>query len=160
MALEIERKFLVKDDSWRPQAIAVKRISQIYLTASGTTVRVRIQDDEAFLAIKGKAENFSRLEFEYPIPMADAVAMFDSLALDCPVEKKRYIVPAGDDLFWEIDEYEKANAPLFTAEIELPSEDTAFVRPSWLGEEISADSRYTNRALSRKPYSCWSEAEK
>ncbi|MBO5668068.1 MAG: CYTH domain-containing protein [Lentisphaeria bacterium] len=160
MALEIERKFLVKDDSWRPQAVAVKAISQAYLTASGTTVRVRMQDGKAMLAIKGKAENFSRLEFEYPIPAADAEEMFAALVLDPPVEKKRYIVPAGNGLVWEIDEYEKANAPLFTAEIELPSEDTSFDRPAWLGEEISADSRYTNRALSRKPYSSWSETEK
>ena len=81
--------------------------------------------------------------------------MLDTLALDPPVEKTRYLVPAGDGLWWEVDEYHGANAPLFTAEIELPEEDTPFDIPEWLGEDISGDSRYTNRALSRKPYSLW-----
>ena len=160
MALEIERKFLVKSDSWRTQVISSSRISQGYLTAAGTTVRVRLRDAEAYLTIKGKAVGIARCEYEYPIPVADAVEMLETLALDPPVEKIRYIVPASDGLFWEIDEYSGANYPLFTAEIELPDAETAFEVPDWLGEDISADSRYTNRALSRKPYSQWSSEER
>ena len=160
MALEIERKFLLKNDSWRQEVISSAKIIQGYLTASGTTLRIRLRDHEAFFTIKGKASGITRCEFEYPIPTADAVEMLNTLALDPPVEKIRYIVPAGDDLVWEIDEYAGVNAPLFTAEIELPAENTPFTAPDWLGDEISGDSRYTNRALSRKPYSLWSVESK
>ena len=157
MALEIERKFLIKNDLWRQQAVSSSRIVQGYLTASGTTVRIRLRDDQAFLTIKGKANGIIRSEFEYPVPPEEAQEMLSLLALDPPVEKTRYLVPASGGLMWEIDEYYGPNAPLFTAEIELPDADTPFEIPPWLGEEISGDSRYTNRALSRKPYSLWGE---
>ena len=160
MALEIERKFLVKSDSWRSFAVSQSRIVQGYLSASGTTVRVRLKDDEAFLTIKGKAEGIIRSEYEYPISVEDAKEMLGNLLCDPPVEKIRYIIPAGNGLFWEVDEYEGANAPLFTAEIELPDENTPFAMPEWLGEDISCDRRYTNRALSRNPYSTWSSEDK
>ncbi|MBR2625646.1 MAG: CYTH domain-containing protein [Lentisphaeria bacterium] len=155
MAQEIEKKFTVSGNAWRKDVVSQSRIIQGYLTASGTAVRVRLKDDEAFLTIKGKAEGISRAEYEYPIDVADAKEMLATLALYPPVEKIRYLVPAGNGLTWEIDEYFGANAPLFTAEIELPQEDTPFEIPSWLGEDISFDSRYTNRALSRRPYGTW-----
>ena len=155
MALEIERKFLVKDDSWRKDVISSSRIIQGYLTASGTTVRIRLRDNEAFLTIKGKSSGITRSEFEYLIPTGEAEEMLKTLSLDPAVEKIRYLVPAENDLVWEIDEYYGSNAALFTAEIELPDENTPFALPGWLGEDISGDSRYTNRALSRKPYSSW-----
>ena len=160
MAQEIERKFLVSNDLWRNQISSSSHITQGYLTASGTTVRVRVRDDQAFLTIKGKAVGITRSEYEYSIPVTEAKEMLSTLALDPPVEKIRYIVPAENGLVWEVDEYLGGNAPLFTAEIELPSEDSTFDRPQWLGKEISDDSRYTNRALSRKPYSSWQDAEK
>lgn len=160
MALEIERKFLVKSDAWRSQAVSSSRIIQGYLTASGNTVRVRLRDDKAFLTIKGKASGIIRSEYEYNIPPNEAEEMLKTLALDPPVEKIRYIVPAENGLFWEVDEYLNANFPLFTAEIELPDTETSFVLPDWVGEDISCDNRYTNRALSRKPYSLWSDEEK
>ncbi|MBE6355763.1 MAG: CYTH domain-containing protein [Lentisphaerae bacterium] len=159
MALEIERKFLVLNDLWKKDVISSSRIIQGYLTAAATTVRVRLRDGAAFLTIKGKTSGVSRSEFEYPIPVADAEEMLNTLSLDPPVEKIRYIIPAGNDLVWEVDEYLGVNAPLFTAELELPAEDTHFEKPLWLGREISGDSRYSNRALSRRPYSLWSSDE-
>ncbi len=160
MAWEIERKFLVKSDSWRKDAADSRRIIQGYLSPSGTTVRVRISGEEAFITIKGKAEGITRCEYEYPIPVTEAKEMLDNLICAPPVEKIRYIIPAENGLVWEVDEYFGANAPLFTAEIELPDENTAFTVPEWLGEEISSDRRYTNRALSRNPYSTWSSEDK
>ena len=160
MALEIERKFLVKSDAWRSQTVSSSRIIQGYLTASGNTVRIRLRDNKAFLTIKGKASGIIRSEYEYNIPPNEAEEMLKTLALDPPVEKIRYIVPAENGLFWEVDEYLNANFPLFTAEIELPDTETSFALPNWVGEDISCDNRYTNRALSRKPYSLWSDEEK
>ena len=109
--------------------------------------------------IKGRPSGLVRSEYEYPIPAADAREMLSTLAVYPPVEKFRHLVPAGDGLMWEIDEYLGDNAPLFTAEIELPEPDAEFDIPEWLGEEISGDGRYTNRALSRFPYSLWQQED-
>ena len=155
MAIEIERKFLVKSDTWRHSVVSSTLMKQGYLGGGNSTVRVRMTDKTAFLTIKGKANGISRAEFEYEIPVSDAQAMLSDMTVGTSVEKIRYIVPAENDLFWEVDEYLNANYPLFTAEIELPSADTEFAIPEWLGEEVSDNKNYTNRSLSRAPYSTW-----
>ena len=155
MGKEIERKFLVTSDIWRDAAVSKSYLKQGYLAATGATVRVRLYDEEAFLTIKGRPEGLVRSEYEYPIPVDEACEMLSGLSVYPPVEKYRYIVPAGNGWFWEVDEYLGDNAPLFTAEIELPEPDTPFEIPAWLGEEVSGNSKYTNRSLSRFPYSLW-----
>ncbi len=155
MAIEIERKFLVKSDAWRKRVVSSTLMRQGYLGGTVSTVRVRQTDKTAFLTIKGRANGISRTEFEYEIPVADAETMLSDMTVGSIVEKIRYIVPAENGLFWEIDEYLNANAPLFTAEIELPDADTAFEIPEWLGEDVSANKNYTNRSLSKAPYSTW-----
>lgn len=157
MAKEIERKFLLVSDTWKNQVVSSSYIKQGYLAATGATVRVRLTENQAFLTIKGKPSGLVRSEFEYPIPPEDAVEMLSSLSAYPPVEKYRHIVPADNGLIWEIDEYLGDNAPLFTAEIELPEPDTEFDTPEWLGAEISGDGKYTNRSLSRFPFSLWQE---
>ena len=159
MGREIERKFLVASDAWRARVVGKHYLKQGYLAATGATVRVRLQEDRAFLTIKGRPSGLVRSEYDYPIPAADAREMLSTLAVYPPVEKFRHLVPAGDGLMWEIDEYLGDNAPLFTAEIELPEPDAEFDIPEWLGEEISGDGRYTNRALSRFPYSLWQQED-
>ena len=155
MAIEIERKFLVKSDAWRKGVVSSTLMRQGYLGGGASTVRVRQTDKAAFLTIKGKANGIARTEFEYEIPVADAQTMLSDMTVGSIVEKIRYIVPAENGLVWEIDEYLNANAPLFTAEIELPDADTAFEIPDWLGEDVSENKNYTNRSLSRAPYSTW-----
>ena len=157
MAKEIERKFLLQSESWRDAVTSSTYMKQGYLAATGATVRVRLLQNGAFLTIKGKASGLVRNEYEYPIPVADATEMLSAIAVYPPVEKFRHTVPAGDGLVWEIDEYLGDNAPLFTAEIELPSADVPFERPEWLGNEITGDYRYANSALSEKPFSTWSK---
>ena len=155
MAIEIERKFLVKSDAWRKGVVSRTLMRQGYLGGGASTVRVRQTDTAAFLTIKGKANGIARTEFEYEIPVADAQTMLSDMTVGSIVEKIRYIVPAENGLVWEIDEYLNANAPLFTAEIELPDADTAFEIPDWLGEDVSENKNYTNRSLSKAPYSSW-----
>ena len=152
MSLEIERKFLLANDSWRQEADDGTLLVQGYIAGSkgSPAVRVRISGTRAFLTIKGIADGIVRSEFEYPIPVEDARFMIDNFCGDRVVEKKRYLCGR-----WEIDEYFKANQGLFTAEIELKSEDEKFETPSWLGEEISDKPEYTNGALSRNPYRNW-----
>lgn len=157
MATEIERKFLVANETWRAAAVSATRLVQGYLTATpGLTVRVRIAADAAWLTIKGATLGISRAEFEYPIPRADAEAMLATLAQGPPVEKTRYQVPHGDHI-WEVDCFAGANAGLVLAELELASVDEAFARPDWLGEEVSGDPRYYNARLARQPFRDWTE---
>jgi adenylate cyclase len=153
MALEIERKFLLKNANWRSLAGKSTRIAQGYLNAEPErTVRVRVKGDSGFLTIKGKNDGISRLEFEYPIPVADAL---DLLKL-CPnvLDKTRHLVEIDGQTF-EIDEFHGLNSGLIVAEIELESETASYPQPDWLGEEVSGDARYYNSALSEKPFSSW-----
>ena len=156
MAFEIERKFLVKGDAWRGQSEPV-RIRQGYVpTKDGTTVRVRIVGDKAFLTLKDRAVGLVRHEFEYPIPVEDAETILDTMCGNL-VEKNRCRIPAKEaGLFWEGDEYFGTNAPLVTAEIELPDEKTVVELPDWIGLEVTNDHRYKNNNLAAHPFSEWS----
>ncbi len=153
MNIEIERKYLLKDSSWKENAVGV-RYKQAYLNEKGdNTVRVRIEGDKAKLTIKSKAHNISRMEFEYDIPMEDAEKLF-TIAKTNAVEKYRYKIPYAGNV-WEVDEFLGDNEGLVVAEIELKSEDQPFEKPSWIGEEVSADKRYTNANLAIKPFKTW-----
>jgi len=155
MAMEIERKFLVENDSWRTHVESEAHLVQGYLAAAGgVTVRVRIKDDEASLTVKGASSGISRQEYEYPIPIDDARAMLRDLAAYPPIEKTRYRVRCGAHL-WDLDLFAGANAGLALAEIELAAEDEAFALPHWAGAEVSDDPRYYNSSLSRHPYRNW-----
>ncbi len=157
--IEIERRFLLADDSWREAAGAPKLMSQGYLSVEKErTIRVRIVGSRAWLTLKGYLSDVSRSEFEYEIPLSDAQTMMQTM---CPfrLEKHRYEIVYQGHTF-EIDEYFGDNAPLIVAELELPDEAAEFPRPSWLGEEITAHGRYTNAYLSKHPYSSWPEAER
>lgn len=152
MAKEIERKFLVKE-SWQPQAEGIQ-IAQGYLsTVPERTVRVRIKGDKAFLTIKGRNHGISRAEFEYEIPLKEAQELL-ALAEQPVLNKVRYLEKHGD-FIWEIDVFAGENEGLVVAEIELPTEEMEFVKPDWLGEEVSGDVRYYNANLIKTPYNLW-----
>ncbi len=152
MAIEIERKFLVTDDSWRTASPTY--FAQGYLSRDkARTVRVRVADEKAFVTIKGETQGASRLEFEYAIPLADGRALL-ALCEQPLIEKYRHFIPA-DNLLWEVDEFLGANTGLVVAEIELPSEDAVFSVPAWLGQEVTDDARYYNASLVSSPYTAW-----
>lgn len=156
MGVEIERKFLLAGDGWRALADDGEHMRQGYLSAdTRSSVRVRVVGDNAFLGIKSAASALRRLEFEYPIPLADAYSLLDRVCLPTQVEKTRYRVPFGGHV-WEVDVFEGANAGLILAEIELEDENEQFERPAWLGEEVSEDPRYFNMNLAVNPYRQWS----
>ena len=155
MAIEIERKFLLRDDGWRAAADAGTRMRQGYLASDpAASVRVRLAGDRAWLNIKSASTPVRRLEYEYPIPLADAEQMLERLCAGHRVDKTRYQVRHAGHL-WEIDVFEGDNAGLVVAEIELGHEDEAFERPPWLGEEVSHDPRYYNMNLATHPFSRW-----
>ncbi|MBC3874245.1 CYTH domain-containing protein [Undibacterium flavidum] len=154
MAIEIERKFLVVADDWKQLALPVF-MRQGYLSSQpGRVVRVRIEDQSAVLTIKGKTTGISRGEWEYPIPLADAKELLDGLCEQPLIEKNRYRI-AIDDVIWEVDEFFGENAGLVVAEVELYDAEQAFVKPAWVGVEVSHDHRYANANLFKHPYSHW-----
>lgn len=154
MGKEIERKFLVKGDSWHGQAHG-KRYRQGYLsTVKERTVRIRTVGEEGFVTIKGITIGASRPEYEYGIPLKDANEMLDELCEKPIIEKTRYRIPQGN-LAWEIDEFEGDNRGLIVAEIELKDEDQTVDFPDWVGKEVTDDPRYFNANLVKKPYTTW-----
>lgn len=148
MALEIERKFLVKDPSFINEATSSRHIEQGYLsTDTNATVRVRIYDDKALITVKGKTDGIARSEWEYPIPLNDAREML-TLCHGIVIRKDRYIIPYNG-FIWEVDVFTGKYDGLCVAEIELPSPDTPFPLPPFIGQEVSGDPRYYNSMLSR-----------
>ena len=158
MGIEIERKFLVVDDSWRAQADSSKRMQQAYLSKGAErSIRVRISDNEAYLNIKSSRDGIRRLEYEYAIPVEEAVELIDQVALKPSIDKTRYYIRQGKHT-WEIDEFYGDNAGLVIAEIELDDESEHFDKPDWLGAEVSSDPRYYNMNLISHPFSQWEDS--
>jgi adenylate cyclase len=154
MAIEIERKFLLRDDTWRVPGEG-SHYRQGYLsTEPGRSVRVRTAAGKGYLTIKGKTENARRAEYEYVIPVADAVAMLDTLCKRPLIEKTRYRIEY-QGLVWEVDEFEGENAGLVLAEVELAAADQEVALPAWVGEEVTSDPRYYNASLIANPFSRW-----
>ncbi len=154
MGVEIERKFLLAGNGWRVLATPVLQ-RQGYLSSNPLrVVRVRVEGERAMITIKGPNAGATRAEWEYPIPLADANTLLDTLCEQPVIEKFRSRIPVGRHV-WEIDEFLGANAGLVVAEIELMSEDEAFVQPDWVGQEVTGEARYYNSSLVRLPFSQW-----
>lgn len=150
MTLEIEYKFRVKGTNWQEQVTASQALEQGYLAYAPHEVRVRVVDGAtAFLTVKGpkSADGSTREEHEQTIPVSAARALLDrSLAV---IKKVRYTIPSEEGT-WEVDVYSGALAGMVTAEIELPSADTPFIRPGWLGEDVTKDKAYGNGQLAQQ----------
>jgi len=154
MAKEIERKFLVKNSSWKSDLQGIL-CRQGYLAKNeDITVRVRIIGDHAYLTIKGNTHGISRDEFEYEISMDDAEIMLRTMSHKGIVEKIRYKVEA-EGLIWDVDEFLGDNKGLIMAEVELQSEGQQIVLPEWVGKEVTADIRFYNFYLAAHPFTKW-----
>lgn len=155
MAKEIERKFLVSLAKWnaleKPEG---KYLKQSYLsTDPSKTIRLRIIESEAWIGIKGKMKGITRSEYEYQIPIQDAIDMMDEFS-GKSIEKTRFVIPfAGNN--WEVDVFLGENAGLIVAEIELESENEVFSKPEWITNEVTTDSKYLNVMLQEQPYKSW-----
>ena len=153
MGIEIERKFLLKNDTWRGATVGIE-ICQGYAQLPGGIFRVRIYGDQAFLTVKGKLRGLSRSEFEYEIPVKDARSMLETVCEKPYIQKQRFLVEFGPNI-WEIDEFFGENTGLLLAEIELDSEEETFLLPNWAGKEVTDDFRYYNSNLVKNPYCHW-----
>ena len=156
MAQEIERKFLVLDDSFKHEAFSKSHIQQGYLCSErGRTVRIRIKDNRAYLTIKGPSENggLSRYEFEREIPLEDGKQMMQ-LCEPGIIDKTRWLVKSGKHTF-EVDEFFGDNEGLVVAEVELAYEDEPYKKPHFIGKEVTGDHRYYNSQLRLCPFQKW-----
>lgn len=155
MAFEIERKFLLCHSSWRQQVRDSALIKQAYLSNTETaSIRVRTCDNQAWLGLKSMTQDIRRHEFEYPIPFTDAEFMLANFCQGHAIIKTRHYVDY-EGFTWEIDEFHGDNEGLFVAEIELEFEQQVFSLPSWVGDEVSEQSRYLNINLVDCPYRDW-----
>ena len=154
--IEIERKFLVKNEAYKSEAIRVQTLTQGYLsTDPKRAVRIRMCDEEAYINIKGETSKngTSRFEWEKKIDIKEA----ENLIVLCHksiITKVRYHVPYGNHTF-EVDEFLGDNAGLVVAEIELTDELESFERPNWIGKEITGIKKYYNSQLSQNAYKNW-----
>ena len=154
MAKEIERKFLVAGDGWQAEVRETERLRQGYLFADErVAIRVRTAGETGYLTIKADNTAVTRDEFEYEIPLADAEAMF-ALCRGGLVDKTRHTLhrPGGH---WTVDVFAGENDGLVLAEVELETADTALALPDWAGDDVTADRRYRNAALSNRPFTSW-----
>ena len=157
MGQEIERKFLVANNQWQERVSRSLDMAQGYLGGAGkASVRVRVAGDRAWLTIKSANPGMTRLEYEYPVPVAEGREMLERLTRQAIVTKTRYWVGDGQNT-WELDVFHGDNDGLVTAELELEREDQEFDTPSWIGAEVTHDARYYNSNLSEHPYLHWSE---
>ncbi len=175
MGKEIERKFLIKSDTFRQLAKSTYYRQGYIPTVNGMTVRIRIAGERAFTTFKDHAVGLTRHEFEYEIPVADAQQMLSLMCAQPQIEKNRYVIPIEsckdtsgnpctatradgtivEGLHWEVDEFHGDNEGLIVAELEVPSEDVHFTLPAWIGEEVTGDHRYYNSQLCKVPYCKW-----
>jgi adenylate cyclase len=157
VAVEIERKFRLKSETWRAAVRRSTLLRQGYLAnTTRASVRVRLDDQHGWLSVKAMRTGTTREEYEVSIARSDAQEMLDRLCEGLLIEKWRHIVEHGGRK-WEIDEFLAENAGLVIAELELESEDASFERPDWLGQEITHDERFYNVRLSQRPYRHWPE---
>ena len=158
MAQEIERKFLVLDDSYKREAYGSSRITQGYICSErGRTVRIRIRDDRGYITIKGPSLDggLSRYEFEQEIALADAHELM-KLCDEGRIEKTRWLVRSGSHIF-EVDEFYGDNEGLIMAEVELKSVDEEPIIPHFIGIEVTGDRRFYNGQLRRHPFKLWKD---
>lgn len=153
MGKEIERKFLLKNDDWRLNAVGTPYRQGYLSSEKKATVRIRVQGNAAVITIKGPAKGMTRDEFEYNIPVADALELFE-LCEKPLIEKIRYKVK-HENFTWEIDVFDGENKGLILAEIELSNENQFVNYPDWLGKEVTGDSKYYNFSLVHYPYCKW-----
>ena len=160
MAIEIERKFLVRDDSWQQGSQRSARIEQGYFCRTPLMrARIRIFGDKGYITLKSEPGTLTRYEFEYEIPKSDAIEIIARFSVEPIIAKTRHEVPY-EGAVWHVDVFEGANSGLVVAEVELEHEAQNIVMPPWAGEEVTGDRRFGNSHLARHPFVTWSDMER
>lgn len=156
MPFEIEHKFLVKSTIYRSLAEPVSYRQGYLAILPGKVVRIRTAGGRGYLTIKVTVSTLTRKEYEYEIPFTDAQEMLSGMCIGTVIEKVRYRIPY-EGFIWEVDEFLGENAGLVVAEIEVSREEEIFMKPGWVGEEVTNDPRYLNSNLSNRPFNTWNK---
>lgn len=154
MGIEIERKFLVKDYSFKELALGETYRQGYICSEHSRTVRIRVCNNKGFITIKGKTTGITRLEYEYEIPVGQAEELLNNICEKPLIDKLRYKIKY-EGFIWEVDEFFGENEGLIVAEIELTEENIDFPKPDWIDQEVSSDYRYSNSNLTKNPYKYW-----
>ena len=156
MALEIERRFLIKNDNWKKLITKKIYIEQGYLSKSldGWIIRVRLIGKNSKIALKKHIKGFTNFEFEYSIPRSDAETIMSNLS--STIKKERFFLEI-EKKSWIVDCFKEKNYPLEIAEIELSNEDEDLFLPSFISKEITGMTHYSNFNLAKNPFSEWEE---
>lgn len=156
MQIEIERKFLVKNNSFKKESFKNLSIKQGFLNSNkNRTVRIRIVDNKGIITVKGKSSKngLSRFEWEKEIAVKEAEELL-KLCEKGVIKKTRYLIKSGKHTF-EVDVFKGKNKGLIIAEVELTHEDEDFNKPNWLGKEVTGEIEYYNSKLSKTPFKNW-----
>ena len=156
MALEIERRFLVKNDKWKKFVTKKTYIEQGYLSNNldEWIIRIRFNGNNFKIALKKHIKNFTNFEFEYLIPKSDGEKIMASL--QNTIKKERFFLEV-EKKQWIVDCFQEKNFPLEIAEIELSQEDETFNLPTFLSKEITGLKNFSNLSLANYPFSKWDE---
>ena len=154
MALEIERRFLIKNKNWKEFITKKIFIEQGYLSKSldGWIIRIRFNGKDFKIALKKHIKGFTNFEFEYSIPRSDAETIMSNLSRT--IKKERFFLEV-EQRSWIIDCFKENNYPLEIAEIELSDEKEDLLLPSFISQEITGLTHYSNFSLSNNPFSEW-----
>ena len=154
MALEIERRFLIKNDNWKEFITKKSVFEQGYLTKNldDWIIRIRFTGKDFKIALKKHIASFTNFEFEYSIPRKDGEKIMSNLSNT--IIKERFFLEV-EEKSWIIDCFKEKNYPLKIAEIELSSEKEDLSLPSFISKEITGLKHYSNFSLANKPFSEW-----
>ena len=154
MALEIERRFLIKNDNWKEFVTNRIFIEQGYLSKNldDWIIRIRFNGEDLKIALKKHIKGFTNFEFEYSIPRSDAETIMSNLS--STIKKERFFLEV-EQKSWIIDCFKENNYPLEIAEIELSNEEEDLILPSFISKEITGLTYYSNFNLSNNPFSEW-----
>ena len=156
MALEIERRFLLKNDNWKEFITKKIYIEQGYLSKSldDWIIRIRFTGNDFKIALKKHIKGFTNFEFEYSIPRSDGETIMSNLS--STIKKERFYLEV-EKKSWTIDSFKGNNYPLEIAEIELSDEEENLLLPSFISKEITGLTHYSNFSLANNPFSEWEE---
>ena len=154
MALEIERRFLIKNDNWKEFITNKISIEQGYLSKSldDWIIRIRFTGNEFKIALKKHIASFTNFEFEYLIPRSDGEKIMSNLSNT--IKKERFFLEV-EKKSWIIDCFKENNYPLEIAEIELSNEKEDLILPPFISKEITGLKNFSNFSLTNKPFSEW-----
>ena len=154
MCIEIERRFLIKNNDWEKLITRRTNIIQGYLSSNSDSwiVRIRSEDNLFKLTLKKHITKSKNFEFEYDIPKKEGDMIISEIK-NLIIKERFYLLVNEKE--WIVDRFKGENFPLQIAEVELQTIDEQINLPDFLSTEITGLKKFSNFELSSKPFSSW-----